>query len=205
MDWANVSAFGTQRWLGKVWRTVGEAASVTGPAGDGDGSGAQDGESLSRIMHRTVKGVTEDYERHHFNTAIAKLMTLTTELGRAVERGEGADEVRPAAEALVLMLAPMAPHLAEELWRNLLGHGSSVHVASWPSFDEELAQQERVTMVVTVDGKVRDRIEVPANIDEETARGLALGSERAGRFVDGREVANVVVRPPKLVNIVTRG
>jgi leucyl-tRNA synthetase len=203
VDWANVSPFGTQRWLGKVWRTVGDAASAQGgPAGVADG--ARDGESLARVLHRTVKGVTEDFDRHHFNTAISKLMVLTTELAHAVERGEGHEEVRSAAEALVLMLAPMAPHLAEELWRNVLGHEASVHAAAWPSFDEELAQQERVTMVVTVDGKVRDRIEVPADIDEETARRLAMGSERAGRFVDGRQVANVVVRPPKLVNIVTQ-
>ena len=100
------------------------------------------------------------------------------------------------------MLAPMAPFIAEDLWRDALGNGGAVYLAAWPSYDEALAAQDRVTLVVQVDGKVRDRIDVSADVSEEAARELALASENAKRAVGQREIAKVIVRPPKLVNIV---
>jgi leucyl-tRNA synthetase len=118
----------------------------------------------------------------------------------ALDAGDGA---REAASALTLMLAPLAPFAAEELWREVLGNEASVHRTPWPTFDEALAREERVTLVVQIDGKVRDRIEVAADVDEEDARMLALGSERVQRALDGREVAKTIVRPPRLVNLVT--
>jgi leucyl-tRNA synthetase len=129
-------------------------------------------------------------------------MVLTNEIRSALDAGQGAGE---AAEALTLMLAPLAPFAAEELWRTVLGHGSTVHLEAWPSFDPELAAEDRVVLVVQVDGKVRDRIEVDATISEDEARELALASERVTHAVDGREVQRVIVRPPKLVNVVTAG
>jgi leucyl-tRNA synthetase len=110
---------------------------------------------------------------------------------------------RAAAEALTLMLAPLAPFIAEELWREPLGHAESVHLAAWPTFDPDLARQERVTLVVQVDGKVRDRIEVDAAVSEDDAREAALASSNAQRAIDGRAIAQVVVRAPRLVNVVT--
>jgi leucyl-tRNA synthetase len=101
------------------------------------------------------------------------------------------------------MLAPLAPFAAEELWREVLGNPSSVHTANWPAFDETLAREELVTLVVQVDGKVRDRIEVGADADEKTCRKLALASEKARRAIDGRELVQVIVREPRLVNLVT--
>jgi leucyl-tRNA synthetase len=129
------------------------------------------------------------------------LMELTNEIRSAVETGQSA---REAVTALVLMLAPMAPFITEELWQEVLGGEGSVHAQQWPSFDPELAHVERVTLVVQVDGKVRDRIEVPVDIAEAECVRLARGSERAVRALDGRDVVRVIARPPRLVNLVTR-
>jgi leucyl-tRNA synthetase len=183
---------GVTAWLNRVFAVVAEAAERDAP----------DPESLRRLTHRTIRAVTDDMERFRFNVAISKLQVLSNEVRAALDAGDGA---REAASALTLMLAPLAPFAAEELWREVLGNEASVHVAMWPSFDEELAREERVTLVVQVDGKVRDRIEVDAGADEDTCRELALGSEKVRAALDGREVAKTFVRPPRLVNLVTAG
>jgi leucyl-tRNA synthetase len=180
---------GVTSWLGRVFASVGEAAERDAP----------DPEPLRRLAHRTIKGVTDDMERFRFNTAISKLMVLTNEMRSALDGGGGA---REAAEALVQMLAPFAPFAAEELWREVLGHETSVHVSLWPTYDEALAAEDTVTLVAQVDGKVRDRFEVPADASDDRCRELALASEKVLRAIDGREVRQVVVRAPRLVNVV---
>jgi leucyl-tRNA synthetase len=145
--------------------------------------------------------VGELYEKFRFNVVVARLMELTNEIRATLDRGESA---REAATAVVLMLAPMAPFITEELWRNVLGGEGSVHMQSWPGFDPELTREERVTLVVQVDGKVRDTLEVPADVSEEDAERLARESEKARRAIGDRDVVRVIVRPPKLVNLVTR-
>jgi leucyl-tRNA synthetase len=179
-------------WLGRVHAAVSEAAKRD----------TSQPEALIRLTHRTIKAVTENLERFRFNVAISKLQVLTNAIRSALDAGEGA---RDAASAVAQMLGPLAPFMAEELWREALGNPKSVHVSSWPSFDPELAREERVTLVVQVDGKVRDRVDVDAAADEATCRELALASENARRFLDGRQVRQVIVRPPRLVNIVTSG
>jgi leucyl-tRNA synthetase len=109
-----------------------------------------------------------------------------------------------AARALVLMLAPFAPYMTEEVWRVDLGEVASVHVSAWPPFDPALAAEETATLVVQVDGKVRDRLSVPADASEETCREAALASPKVSALLDGGEPARVIVRPPRLVNVVTR-
>ena len=183
---------GVTTWLNRVFAAVGEAAERD----------AADPDSLRRVTHRTIKAVTDDMERFRFNVAISKLQVLSNEMRSALDAGGGA---REAASALSLMLAPLAPFAAEELWREVLGNDTSVHVAMWPSFNEELAREERVTLVVQVDGKVRDRIEVDADADEDTCRERALGSERVRAALDGRRVTKIFVRAPRLVNLVTSG
>ena len=131
---------------------------------------------------------------------------MTNEIQRVLEGGAvSVPEAREAAEALILMLAPMAPHLAEELWREALGHAETLVHGPWPAWDEDLAREDVVVMVVQVDGKVRDRITVPADLGEDDARTRALDSGRVRALLDGREVVQVIVRPPRLVNVVTRG
>ncbi|HEU4832612.1 MAG TPA: class I tRNA ligase family protein, partial [Actinomycetota bacterium] len=181
---------GVTTWLGRVFAAVGDACERDAP----------DPEPLRRLTHRTIRAVTDDMERFRFNVAISKLQVLSNAMRSALDAGEGA---REAAAALTLMLAPLAPFASEELWREVLGNPSSVHTADWPAFDETLAREELVTLVIQVDGKVRDRIEVAADADEETCRELALASEKARRAIDGRELVQVIVREPRLVNLVT--
>ncbi|MBI4260801.1 MAG: leucine--tRNA ligase, partial [Actinobacteria bacterium] len=192
VDWATVSAEGLRSWLGRVWRAVHDAVE----------RGGEDGIELRRFTHRTIQTVTTLFERYRFNVAIARLMELTNEIRRALDGGGGALE---ASGALVRMAAPLAPFVTEELWREVLGEDDSVHAGSWPGFDPELARRETVTLVVQVDGKVRDRVEVAADADEDACREIALASENARRAVGDRQVATVVVRPPRLANVVTAG
>jgi leucyl-tRNA synthetase len=181
---------GVHQWLGRVVAAVSDAVA----AGD-----AQEPEALVRRMHKTIKGVTEDMDRFRFNTAISKLMVLTNEIRAAVDAGAGA---RTAAAALTQMLAPLAPFAAEELWRVELGHATTVHRTDWPTYDASLAADETVTLVVQVNGKVRDKIEVPADIGEAEALTAARESAGAQRALEGHEVAREIVRAPKLVNFV---
>jgi leucyl-tRNA synthetase len=190
IDWADVSPEGVRSWLDRVWRAAHDAAGREG----------EDPEPLRRFTHRTIRQVTELYERHRFNVVVARLMELTNEIRAALERGEPA---RVAATALVQMVAPMAPFIAEELWRAVLDAEGSVHRSAWPAFDPDLARLETVTLVVQVDGRVRDRLEVSPDLSEEEAERLARESEGARRVIGDREVARVIVRPPKLVNLVT--
>ena len=176
--------------MGRVWRAVIDAA----------GSNAEEPDDMRGLAHRTVKAVTEDLDRYKFNTAISKLMELTNGMRRTLDAGGGAGE---SARLLVLMLAPIGPFVAEELWREELGGKGSVHLEPWPAFDPELAREESVTLVVQVDGKVRDRIEVPADADEAACHEAALASKRVQRALGGRSVARTIARPPRLINLVT--
>ena len=190
IDWATVSPEGVHDWLGRVWRAVHDAAGRDGAGPD----------PLRRVTHGTIKRVTELFERYRFNVVVARLMELTNEIRATLDRGEPA---REAATVLVLMAAPMAPFIAEELWREVLGRDGSVHRQSWPTFDPELAREQTVTLVVQVDGKVRDRIEVDPSIGPEEAERLARESANTRRAVGERGVERVISRPPKLVNLVT--
>jgi leucyl-tRNA synthetase len=196
VDWADVSPEGMGRWIQRVWRAV--RGAVDDPPGDPD-------EELERLAHRTTQAVTDDMERFRFNTAISKLMVLSNGLIDALRSGRGsARQRRSVAERLVQLLSPLAPFLSEELWRRALGHSESVHVAAWPGFDPELVRTERVTCVIQVDGRLRDRVEVTADAREDQLREMALDSPKVQAALGERPVARVVVVPPRLVNVVTR-
>jgi leucyl-tRNA synthetase len=190
IDWATVSPEGASDWRGRVWRAVNDAVA----------GGGEDPEPLRRTTHRTIQWVTELFERYRFNVAVSALMTLTNEIRVTLDRGEPA---RESATSLVLMMAPMAPFIAEELWREVLGRQDSVHRQRWPDFDPELTHEDTVTLVVQVDGKVRARLKVAPDVSEQEAERLARESENARRAVGDRQVVRVVSRPPKLVNLVT--
>src|SRR6266496_2561938 len=196
VDWADVSPEGMGRWIQRVWRAV--RGAVEGHPGEPD-------LELERLAHRITQAVTDDLERFRFNTAISKLMVLSNGLADALRAGRGSAAQRlSAAERLASMLAPLAPFLAEELWRRALGHSDSVHVAAWPGFDPELVRTERVTCVIQVDGKLRDRFEVPTDAGKDQLRDLALDSPKVRAAMGDRPIARIVVVPPKLVNVVTR-
>jgi leucyl-tRNA synthetase len=144
---------------------------------------------------RTIEGVRRDMEHLRFNTAVAKLIELTNALTKL------AAVPREAAEPLVLMLAPLAPHAAEEMWSRL-GHTSTLAYEPFPVADPQLLVQESVTCVIQVAGKVRERLQVPPSVSEQELQALALASEAVVKALDGREIRTVVVRAPKLVNVV---
>ena len=146
--------------------------------------------------------MTADLDGFRFNTAIAHLMELTTTLQRARDSGGGARaEWDRAVETLILMTAPLAPHITEELWARR-GNAYSVHQQAWPAFDESLAIEETMEIVVQVNGKVRDRLTLPSEANEEQARALAIASERVQGWVEGKEPKRVIYVPGKLLNIV---
>jgi len=201
VDWADVSPQGVYRWLSRVWRVTLANLEIarTAPPAAGDSS-------LRRITHKTIEGVTNDIERFKFNTAIAKLMTLATAITDAsTASGDGnratQADVREAVESLLLMLAPLAPFITEELWHRL-GHSDTIHMQPWPAADPTLTAEESVTCVVQLNGKVRARIDVPSAIDAATLEQAALSNERVRSQIDGKRIVRVVVVPPKLVNIV---
>jgi leucyl-tRNA synthetase len=157
---------------------------------------------LERLVHKTTKTVTRDVTAFQFNTAIAALMEYVNDLMKLRETVVARNPLwTRAREVLALLLAPLAPHLADEIWAST-GKASSVHAASWPAFDEALTKDDTVTLVVQVNGKVRDRIEVSAAIAEDDAKKLALASERVVAFVGDKAPRKVIVVPGKLVNIV---
>jgi leucyl-tRNA synthetase len=194
VDWARVSAEGVARWVDRLWRVVLTAARATGGRARDDG--------LRRIAHRTTEQVTGGLERFRFNVVVARLMELTSALAEALGAGRAGPDTRDAVERLVLLLAPLAPFVTEELWHRL-GHTTSVHLAAWPGWDPALARPERVTLVVQVDGRVRDRIAIDHATDEAEQERLALASEAVGRALGGRAVARTIVVPGRLINIVT--
>jgi leucyl-tRNA synthetase len=188
--WEDRAVIGPFRLLQRVWRNIVDehtgATVVTDEPAD---------EETLKALHRTIDALRGDYENLRFNTAVAKLTDLNNRLTRlpAVPR--------PVAEALTLMLAPLAPHIAEELWSRL-GHEGSLAYESFPSADPAYLVRESVTCVVQVAGKVRDRLSVSPDIAEDALRDLALSSEAVSKALAGRGVRTVVVRAPKLVNVV---
>src|SRR5215203_5124930 len=186
------------RGIEGVSRFLRRALSLTG---DGDPSGAEANPAeLARRTNRTVKKVTEDLEAFRFNTAIAALMEHTNYL-LAIKGEVGEEEWTETLRAFVLILAPFAPHHAEEMWA-AMGELYSVHEQAWPAWDETLIRAEEITLVVQVNGKLRDRIEVPADITEEAAKELALSSAKVRVHVEGREIRKSVYVPGRLVNLV---
>jgi leucyl-tRNA synthetase len=200
IDWADISPGGAQRFLRRAWRLAGSVAS---PAGADPATGDP---ALRRATHRAVTEVTGCLESHRFNVAVARLMALAGAARRAVDGPAGPADpaVREAVEALAVMLSLVAPYTAEEMWQRL-GHPPTVALAGWPAADPGLAAVRSVTCVVQVAGRLRDRFEVPPGATAAELRERALASPRVREALAGRPVRRVVVRPPRLVNLVPGG
>jgi leucyl-tRNA synthetase len=189
--WDGKGIEGVSRWLRRA------ISLATGSAASG---GEADPSELSRRTNRLVKKITGDLEAFRFNTAIAALMEHTNYLLAVRSRVEGG-EWGDALRTFVLVLAPFTPHHAEEMWGSL-GETYSVHEQAWPGYDEALIQADEITLVVQVNGKLRDRVTVAADISEEAARELALASTKVRPHVEGRELLKSVYVPGRLVNLV---
>jgi leucyl-tRNA synthetase len=189
---------GCGRYLDRVWRLAvppddADPVIRTGPHGEAD-------VAVRRATHRLIERVTRDYERWSYNTAVAACMEFVNLLHPYVHHDGHMDVVDEAVDTLLLLLAPMTPHMAAEAWQRR--HGNHIHLRAWPVSDPELATEERVTMVVQVNGKVRDRIEVAPDLVEDDAERLALASPAVVDCLAGAVPRRVIVKPPKLVNIV---
>jgi leucyl-tRNA synthetase len=157
---------------------------------------------LRRKVHQTLKSITRDFERFEFNTTVSSLMELENEMGKARKQGAGgSSEWDEAVDIYLRMMAPITPHVAEELWA-ILGKPYSIHTQPWPDLDEAAIVEEQVTLVVQVNGKVRDRITVPVTIGEGEAKSVALASPAVQKFLGGKPPKKVIIVPGKLVNIV---
>ncbi len=187
--WSTRGIIGVRRFLDRVWRTAERPLTDAAPS-----------RAHLKVLHQTIRKVGEDTDRLEFNTAIAQMMIFVNE----IYAPEGEPLPRALWEPFVLVLAPYAPHMAEELWERL-GNSPSVSKAAWPAYDRELARDETVTVVAQVNGKVRDRMEVSAGLPRAELERRALALKRVRQYTDGKQVVKVVVVPDKLVNVVVKG
>ncbi len=199
-DWSDSGINGVARWVNRLWDLCSR------PTEDLPTAESSADRDVLRKTHQTIRSVVEDYERFKYNTALAAMMELTNEMAPAYEAKSVSQSVWGEAVAdLLLLIAPMAPHLGEELWERT-GHGYSIHQQSMPEWDEALAAVDEATLVVQVNGKVRDRIGVPAGIAEEDAKETALASGKVRAYTDGKSVGKVIFVPGRyLVSIVVKG
>ncbi len=157
---------------------------------------------LRKSLHQTIKKVTNDLQNFRFNTAIAAVMSFRNVL-KAEAEASGSEVWNECLEGMLLMLAPIAPHITEELWQKLKPGSGSIHRQPWPAFDEELAAEDLITLVVQVNGKVRDRLEIPAGTSKEETEQTALAAPKVQSYLEGRQIRKVIVVPERLVNIVS--
>ena len=191
---------GVWRFMNRFWSLVNDAWVDNSPAAN-DSSESQ---AIERLRHKTIKRVTEEYGSFRFNTALAALMECNNVLIKQHHEPVARSMAfRDTLESMMQLLAPLAPHIAEELW-HFTGHSGSIHQSIWPTYDEAMTRDETFTLVVQVNGKVRERIDVSSDITEGEARQLALANPRVASFIGENTVQKVIYVPGKLVNIVVR-
>jgi leucyl-tRNA synthetase len=208
LDWSDQGVEGSARFLNRVWRLFYEQhrhlqnvkSFPFGTTLEGDQK------FLRQKTHKTIKKVTEDIERFHFNTAISAIMELVNEIYVSEIKNQ-TDEIsrrviREAIETVVILLSPFVPHFTEELWE-ALGNRESVIKTRWPDYDQEAVLEEEILIVIQVNGKLRDRMTIPASYGEEEVKAWALKSERIRRLLEGKKIKRVILVPKKLVNIVS--
>jgi leucyl-tRNA synthetase len=189
--WNEDNVVGIKRFLDKVWKLFTEKELA-------DCGGGCEGvpKELPIMLHKTIKKVTGDMENFAFNTAISQMMIFVNEFSKH-------DKLPKAGmEKFLVLLAPFAPHITEEIWSEFLGHQESIFLQEWPKFKESMTKDEEVMMVVQVNGKVRDMLTVSADIAEEEAKKLALGSEKIAKYIEGKEIRKIIFVAGKLLNIV---
>jgi leucyl-tRNA synthetase len=194
--WNSTGIDGTVRWLRRIW------AMFTEPISEKPSGSPETLKVLRRKVHQTLRRVTHDFEQFEFNTIVSGLMELLNEMGKAKEAGAaGTPAWDEAIDIYLRMLAPVCPHISEELWQRL-GKPYSIHTQPWPQVDESAAKEEEITIPIQVNGKIRDRIVVPADASEDDVKTAALASEAVKKILGGKPPKKVIVVPKKLVSIV---
>jgi leucyl-tRNA synthetase len=202
--WDDSGISGIWRWLNRVWNLVLEEQKDGHLTPTDQVTEYELHRELRRRTHRTIKKVSEDLEKFRFNTMIAALMEFTNYLAKVKEERSIAHSAwKETIDTLLLLLAPSVPHLAEELWEQT-GHSYSIHNQSFPSWDEKMVVEEQFTLVIQVNGKLRDRVDVPVSIAEAEARELALSRERVKAHTGSRDIRDIIYVPGRLVNIVVK-
>ena len=201
LEWTEGGIEGAWRFSQRLWRMVTEGLPRLGPVGDA-AFGAEDA-ALRRATHKAIAGVTADIDAFHFNKAVARLYEYANAVQDAALGKTGASPAatREALEAIVQLVAPMMPHLAEELW-SLLGHGTMLVATQWPVADARLQADDELTIAIQVQGKLRGTLTVPAGIDNKALEEQALALDPVQKAIDGRPVRKVIVVPGRIVNIV---
>ena len=199
LEWNDQAVEGCYRFLNRVWRIIDIYEAGKAQGGDSFGKAEKD---LRRLLHNTIKRVTEDISvRFNFNTAVSAIMELVNGMYQYKENNNNKAVMTEVEEGLLLLLAPFVPHITEELWHEI-GHTDSIHKQTWPEVDEKALSVDEVTIVVQINGKVRDRVELPADLAQEEVKAQVLSREKIVAALDGKEPKKVVVIPNKLVNIV---
>jgi leucyl-tRNA synthetase len=194
--WNRTGIEGTSRWLKRVWALFSEPQPGK-PLGTDETL-----KILRRKVHQTLKQVTRDFDQFEFNTIVSGLMELLNEMYRAREAGAaGSAEWNEAVDIYLHMLAPVCPHIAEELWERL-GKPYSIHTQAWPKVDEAATREDEITIPVQINGKLRERLVFPADASEEQIKAAVLASESVRKYLDGKEPKKVIVVQKKLVSIV---
>ena len=211
LEWSDQSVQGAYRFLAKLWRLVAQQRNLWAK-GAGNGEAAELGpelRELRRMIHRTIKKVTEDIQaRFHFNTAISSIMELFNAVSSAAQRPSRSNAanavIKHGVETMIVLLAPFVPHVASELWEQL-GRRERLDQVSWPAYSDDALEEEKLLIVVQVNGKVRGKITVPADVSQERIETDALADPKVVGFLDGKKVQRVVYVPRRLVNIVVEG
>jgi leucyl-tRNA synthetase len=204
--WEETGMRGASRFIARFWNLA--TGEVRGGESERGGNGVEE-KTFRRWMHKTVKRVSHDIENFEFNTAVAALMEYLNFLYDC-RREDGTVTVplslwKQGIETFTRLISPIAPFVAEEIWQEVLGNkGKSVHLLPWLTYDETAIAEDQITVVLQVNGKLRDQVLVPVDIGEEALKQLALASERVKKFMDGKAVQRVIVVPQKLVNIVVK-
>ena len=218
LEWSDHGVEGCFRFLARLWQLGellregqgGPADTGGSPSGSGDTKAAgpvPSAEEVKRLEHQTIKRFSADVARFNFNTAISSVMSAVNALSEWRDKNEAGFVSSPAIKecyrTLLVLMAPFAPHYAEEMWQRL-GHRDSIHLQKWPAHDEALAAEKEVTLVIQINGKVRAKLTLPAGTPEEKVKELALADERVQKNLTGQTVAKIIVIPDKLVSLATR-
>ncbi|HLG30156.1 MAG TPA: class I tRNA ligase family protein, partial [Candidatus Brocadiales bacterium] len=210
-EWNDRGVIGAYRFLNRLWQKVtefGVRSSEFGviPHSEFRIPNSEDARTIHRQTHLTIKKVTEDIEDSwHFNTAIASIMELFNSVEKfqpLPDETEKFNVLRMSLESIISLLAPFVPHICEELWE-MMGHKPSIFSLPWPSYNEAATKAEEIEMVIQINGKVRSRLVVPADMPEDDLRQRALEDEKIKTFLDGKKINKVILVQKKLVNIVT--
>lgn len=204
LDWSDKGVEGSYRFIGRVYRMVYDFIAEYGTGRISDKAETKTDKELLFVLNTTVKKVSDDIGiRFNFNTAISSIMELVNEMYKYKEEMSDPELFRGAVEKLVVMLAPFTPHVCEEMWQ-YIGKDGSVHDQTWPSYDEGAMVKDTVEIVLQINGKVKDKIEIASGADKKEMESAAMGSEKIKELTDGRDVIKVIAVPGKLVNIVVK-